>query len=174
MINDSGNRREFESGAVRDMAEGKGRCDLMPLYDVGEVFEEHFTFQGQYRQEIAECFRLLSYCANEEASPDMRYEWAKSAIYNFHLLSGISIPDMMLIVAIHYEEGAKKYGEHNWEKGLPLWCFIDSATRHFLKYLGGRTDEYHDRAFVWNMLGFMYTIRNTPVQISSNKQGIRT
>ena len=31
MIKDSGNRREYESGAVRDIQEGKGRCDLMPL-----------------------------------------------------------------------------------------------------------------------------------------------
>lgn len=29
-ILDSGNRREFETGAVRDMAEGKGRLDLLP------------------------------------------------------------------------------------------------------------------------------------------------
>ncbi len=27
---DSGNRREFDSGAVRDMEAGKGRCDLLP------------------------------------------------------------------------------------------------------------------------------------------------
>ena len=31
LIQDSGTRREFESGAVRDMAEGKGRCDLLPM-----------------------------------------------------------------------------------------------------------------------------------------------
>ena len=30
-ILDSGDRTQFESGAVRDMREGKGRCDLMPL-----------------------------------------------------------------------------------------------------------------------------------------------
>lgn len=30
-IKDSGSRREFESGAVRDICEGKGRCDLLPL-----------------------------------------------------------------------------------------------------------------------------------------------
>ena len=29
-MHDSGNRREFDTGAVRDMAEGKGRFDLMP------------------------------------------------------------------------------------------------------------------------------------------------
>ena len=30
MIKDSGNRTEFETGAVRDMHEGKGRMDLLP------------------------------------------------------------------------------------------------------------------------------------------------
>ena len=29
-LHDSGERREFDSGAVRDMQEGKGRCDLLP------------------------------------------------------------------------------------------------------------------------------------------------
>ena len=29
-IKDSGTRRQFDSGAVRDMQEGKGRCDLLP------------------------------------------------------------------------------------------------------------------------------------------------
>lgn len=28
MIKDSGTRREFETGAVRDCPEGKGRCDM--------------------------------------------------------------------------------------------------------------------------------------------------
>lgn len=30
IIKDSGTRRQFDSGAVRDMQEGKGRCDLLP------------------------------------------------------------------------------------------------------------------------------------------------
>lgn len=30
-IKDSGDRTQFSSGAVRDMAEGKGRLDLMPI-----------------------------------------------------------------------------------------------------------------------------------------------
>lgn len=30
-ILDSGQRRKFESGAVRDIQQGKGRCDLIPL-----------------------------------------------------------------------------------------------------------------------------------------------
>ena len=38
-IKDSGERREFETGAVRDIAEGKGRCDLMPLDIVAEFLD---------------------------------------------------------------------------------------------------------------------------------------
>ena len=36
-IKDSGNRREFSTGAVRDMAEGKGRMDLLPWAAIMEV-----------------------------------------------------------------------------------------------------------------------------------------
>lgn len=34
-LKDSGERREFGTGAVRDIQEGKGRCDLMPLDVIG-------------------------------------------------------------------------------------------------------------------------------------------
>ena len=34
MLKDSGERREFQTGAVRDIVSGKGRCDLMPLGEV--------------------------------------------------------------------------------------------------------------------------------------------
>jgi hypothetical protein len=38
-IMDSGTRREFTSGAVRDMQDGKGRCDLLPLGIIAERLE---------------------------------------------------------------------------------------------------------------------------------------
>ena len=34
MIQDSGNRRQFDTGAVRDIQSNKGRCDLMPLKQI--------------------------------------------------------------------------------------------------------------------------------------------
>jgi hypothetical protein len=37
MIKDSGQRTEFESGAVRDMHDGKGRMDLLPWAAIIEV-----------------------------------------------------------------------------------------------------------------------------------------
>lgn len=37
MIKDSGDRMEFQSGAVRDMHEGKGRLDLLPCSAIIEL-----------------------------------------------------------------------------------------------------------------------------------------
>lgn len=90
-ILDSGNRREFASGAVRDIQEGKGRMDLLP--------------------------------------------WAA-----------------IMEVSKHCENGAKKYGEHNIDKGIPTHSLCDSAARHLAKYLDGWTDEPHLLAAAWNLL----------------------
>ena len=37
-IKDSGNRTEFSTGAVRDVQDDKGRCDLMPLGVIARLF----------------------------------------------------------------------------------------------------------------------------------------
>jgi|SRR5690554_1322883 len=50
----------------------------------------------------------------------------------------------MIEVSKYYEVRAKKYDERNWEKGIPVHCFIDSGVRHYLKWRRGDTDEPHD------------------------------
>ena len=40
-LKDSGTRREFETGAVRDICEGKGRCDLLPMDVIAHYFTEY-------------------------------------------------------------------------------------------------------------------------------------
>lgn len=90
-IKDSGIRRAFETGAVRDMSEGKGRMDLLPWSAIIEV-------------------------------------------------------------AKHCENGAKKYGEHNVDKGIPTHSLCDSAARHLAKYFEGWDDEPHLLAAAWNLL----------------------
>ncbi len=48
-IKDSGARREFETGAVRDIADGKGRCDLLPLDVVGYILDDDvFIYINNY------------------------------------------------------------------------------------------------------------------------------
>lgn len=58
-------------------------------------------------------------------------------------------------LAKHYENGAIKYGDNNYLKGMPLSWFIDSALRHIIKGARGQTDEPHWRAAAWNLLGFL-------------------
>ena len=159
MIKDSGERREFETGAVRDMAEGKGRFDLMPLFEVAKLF-------GGDRR----IFRIIMNLSHMLDFSSKSYEpFVTNTICNFIAycknkdFEDVTLSDVaeyMLEVAIHFEEGAKKYGEHNWEKGLPLNSYIDSATRHLMKYISGMTDERHDRAFIWNMLAYAYTVNH--------------
>lgn len=100
-IKDSGDRTAFDSGAVRDMHEGKGRFDLLPM------------------------------C-------------------------------VLLRLAKHYEAGCVKYGERNWEKGIPCHSYADSAFRHLVKYMDGYSDEDHLIAAVWNLCCLAWTEEKKP------------
>ena len=94
MIVDSGERTEFESGAVRDMRFGKGDMVAMP--------------------------------------------WKA-----------------LLRLSKQYELGSKKYSRFNYQKGIPVSSFIDSACRHLAKYQSGCDDEDHLAAAAFNVLGAM-------------------
>lgn len=60
-------------------------------------------------------------------------------------------------LAVHIENGAKKYGDRNWEKGQPLMRYLDSAQRHIDKYVEGHRDEDHMAAALWNIMAFIHT-----------------
>ena len=60
-------------------------------------------------------------------------------------------------IARHYENGAAKYGDRNWEKGQPLSRYLDSALRHAYKYLEGHREEDHMAAAAWNLIAFIHT-----------------
>lgn len=93
---DSGKRAEFNTGAVRDTNEGKGRFDLIS-------------------------------------------------------------PIALKRLAQLYERGAAKYGPRNWEKGIPLWRYLDSAERHLNDYKAGDRAEDHLIAVAWNIFGYIHT-----------------
>jgi hypothetical protein len=61
-------------------------------------------------------------------------------------------------LAKHYENGAIKYGDRNWEKGQPLSRYLDSAFRHLICVLEGQTDEDHVSAVSWNMFAYLTTL----------------
>lgn len=151
MIKDSGNRREFETGAVRDIQEGKGRCDLLPLDTMAYIYANVFGSQDS----TGEIFALLS-CFVETGDKS----YLVDVLDVDEPYDGYS--DMFLEVSKHFEEGSKKYSENNWKKGINTKHYIDSGVRHYLKYLRGDTDEPHDRAFVWNILCCIWTCIHKP------------
>ena len=95
-LKDSGSRREFSSGAVRDAEQYKGRFDLIPFWP------------------------MLAYSAILEA-------------------------------------GAKKYHDRNWQKGMPISVYLNSALRHLYKYMNGMRDEPHLWQAMWNIAGAIHT-----------------
>ncbi|MBR6543130.1 MAG: hypothetical protein IKT73_07980 [Anaerotignum sp.] len=153
MIKDSGNRTAFSTGAVRDMQDNKGRCDLLPLDEVQSVLEDKND--------------ILDYLESYKRTEDT--EFLEFALRQFASIAydGDRI-GMILDVAEHYAEGAEKYGVDNWKKGLPEWSYLSSGTRHYLKWLRGDEDERHDRAFVWNILCLLWTIENVREDVLVN------
>lgn len=149
MIKDSGNRRQFSTGAVRDIQEGKGRCDLLPL----DVAAWMLGINGN-PDPVLESIHQFT----EDGSVMCLYD----AIQKFGRLWEVSTEEILLDVAKHFEEGAKKYGEFNWQKGIPVHCYIDSAVRHYLKARRGDEDEFHSRAFVWNIMCCIWTVKHHP------------
>ncbi len=96
IVKDSGKRRKFKQGAVRDIITGKGRFDLVS-------------------------------------------------------------PIALMRLAKHYENGAGKYEDRNWEKGIPLSVYLDSAERHLNKFREGHREEDHMTAVAWNAFGLIHT-----------------
>ena len=105
MIEDSGSRTEFSTGAVRDIQEGKGRMDLLPLMVIASLFPEHhkdffigldtFIHTGDKN-----CLFVSLHCAIDT------------------LFLG-DIPTATLEASIHFEEGIKKTVQ--WYLDHPDW-----------------------------------------------------
>ena len=84
-----------------------------------------------------------------------RTSFSTGAVRDMH--EGKGRMDLLPWVAImevskHCENGAKKYGEHNVDKGIPVHSLMDSGMRHAAKFMIGCIDEDHLVAACWNLL----------------------
>ncbi len=83
------------------------------------------------------------------------------------------IPTVLLTrLAQHYENGAVKYGDNNWQKGQPLAQYYNSAMRHLLAIANADLEEDHFSALVWNVACMMHHIDNMlvgdlPIELDS-------
>ena len=180
-IKDSGNRREFSTGAVRDMAEGKGRCDLLPLDVIADLFLESKCEKYERVNIVLNYLNAALKIWKDEALTwdSVRMDFVVGHLYNalkeFLKQSDFGdIPTMVLELSVHFEQGANKYTEDNWKRGIPVNCYIDSAIRHYLKWLRGDTDERHDRAFVWNIVCCIWEVEHNGKRNTDKKESTCT
>jgi len=177
VIIDSGTRHEFSTGAVRDLGAGKGRCDLLParailrlIKYVDECDIREVKYWDNPQSIKNDCIlQMFNYLDGE--SPPQTDLLSNIARYLFRLMdleAGKDYRDYfvspagLLRLSRHYELGAEKYDDRNWEKGIPISSLIDSAIRHFLKYMDYKTDEDHLVATAWNILGAMWMEEKMP------------
>ena len=143
-IKDSGERREFSTGSVRDLSEGKGRFDLMPM----DVLA---TLSGD---SVIACISAFM--------EDGEVQHLQDAYYNLVYNEFASEAAAWLALAKHFEKGMKKYGPDNWRKGIPVSSYCDSALRHWCKHKAGYDDEPHAVACLWNIVCCLWTIKHIP------------
>ena len=142
-IKSSGSFREFSSGAVRDDGGGqKGRMDLVPLGVVGAIMGDSVLIN----------LEVYMRTGNKACLVDV---FKRFAIEHFG-----NVETAVLEVSKHYQNGASKYKPRNWERGINLSSYIDSAGRHYIKVLRKDDDEPHKHAFLWNILGALWTHGN--------------
>lgn len=148
VLPDSGERREFDTGAVRDIAQGKGRCDLLPLDVLGEWTKDECLCEIDEYLCTGDTDHLL-----QAATCFVEKEYDNDFYTAF------------LELAKHFEDGSVKYGDNNWRKGIFVHCYIDSAVRHYLKYRRGDNDEPHNRAFLWNLVCAIWTHKHKAAMV---------
>ena len=156
-IKDSGNRTKFETGAVRDIQQGKGRFDLMPLDVVENLLWAYERGTSAASGMISDVIAYIDNFKRNGTSGSL-----SQSVCCYARATRKDIFALMLDVAKHFENGALKYGERNWEKGIPISRYVDSALRHLMKDLAGETDEDHAAAFVWNCMCAAWTMEHMP------------
>lgn len=69
-----------------------------------------------------------------------------------------------------YAEGAAKFGQFNWENGMPVTDLLNHALAHVYKFLGGDRAEDHLAHAAWNLLGAIHSLELWP---EMNQQFLR-
>lgn len=72
----------------------------------------------------------------------------------YDLLIG-NTPAMRRIAAV-FAEGAMKFGDNNWKKGMPKSALMNHSLAHIVAYEHGDKSEDHLPKAVWGLMALMY------------------
>lgn len=197
-INVDGEKHQFEGGAIR-YNKNKGRMDLIPAgplrvllnyirsdYDCKLYLADRRVDTESYLRVM--CLQALDSIMLSENTAEQNKALAETIcslmilnraavqccgsfpVYP-HTLLEWDVPELLLDLSVHFQKGAEKYGEHNCEKGIPLWSFIDSGRRHSVQFIKHTDDgENHYISAVWNFWMAIWTnLQNNRVPASDYK-----
>ena len=71
-------------------------------------------------------------------------------------------PDALGRLAMIYTEGAEKYGERNWEKGIPFSNLYNHAMEHIRRWLEGDNSEDQLAKAAWGLFAMMHFEQHRP------------
>ena len=78
--------------------------------------------------------------------------------FRYDLVSPIGIREVARTCA----EGAAKYDDFNWEKGMPVHDLLNHALAHIYQFLGGDRSEPHLSHAAWNLLAAIHSAELWP------------
>lgn len=73
--------------------------------------------------------------------------------FRYDLVSPIGLREVARTCA----EGAQKYSDFNWERGMPVHDLLNHALAHIYQYLGGDRSEPHLGHAAWNVLAAIHS-----------------
>jgi hypothetical protein len=73
--------------------------------------------------------------------------------FRYDLISPVGLA----AVARACREGADRYGDFNWEKGMPVNDLLNHAIRHIYLFLGGDRSEEHLGHAAWGLLAAIHS-----------------
>lgn len=163
-VKDSGARQEFNTGSVRDTAEGKGMPHLLPGDALNVIMNkiDSIGFTDRTNEELLRMIEvdMFNFSRFEESKTQNEasiYSAVATVMRYIRKTDEDSHYCVMTRLGNHYANGAKKYAKHNWRKGQPVSRYYDSAMRHLWKLMDKMEDEDHAAALFWNLVAIVQT-----------------
>jgi hypothetical protein len=88
-----------------------------------------------------------------------------------HVRYDLISPIALAALAKTYAEGAGKYGDFNWEKGMPVHDLLNHALQHICKYLAGDRAEPHLPHAAWGLMAAIHSEAMWPELNRSHLRG---
>lgn len=128
----------YERVAAVRVDTSRTALDLVMTYLAGRRDEDYLAIS---------CRNLFGLMAQERGFPALPCRYDDMDAPNFLL--------GLWRVAETYAEGAKKYSDHNWRKGMPFSQTLNHVIKHIVQWAGGDESEDHLAHAAWGLMAVM-------------------